>query len=154
MVLFGIRSPLILEVEETLARLSIEVEAAVSMLAHSSQFVPLAKWPMLITGNCRCVTADGMQTIAEAVLSSTGEGEAIYHAVGELVLSLGAPAERLVRPSSSARAISNGVPLIERIDLLVLQLMRQGKLDTSSIEPIMEVIEQRLARNSQLVASP
>lgn len=148
-----------------MSRLAIIIDgnrltSPVSMLAHSSPFIPLAKWPMLITGNCRCVTKAAMQTIAEAVLYNPNESASIYTAVSDLVLALGAPrevlvpfavyaraTESLVRPSSAARALAGGATHIERIDLLVFQLMQQLGLDISKIEPIVELIERRLAHN-------
>ena len=36
-----------------------KIELPVKLKVHDSVFVPLAKWPMLITGNYRCVTKDG-----------------------------------------------------------------------------------------------
>ena len=34
---------------------------------YDSVFVPLAKWAMLLAGNYRCITMDGMRTAQEAV---------------------------------------------------------------------------------------
>ena len=89
MILFGIRSPLVVEIEETLARLDIMVP---------------------------------------------------YDAYARA-------ARELVRPSSAARAIANGATAIERIDRLVLNLMSGKGLDTSLVEPVVSLIDQRLAAN-------
>ena len=60
-----------------LRRLEKDIEAAryeglelpVKLKVHESVFVPLAKWAMLIAGNYRCVTKDGIRSIKEAVHS-------------------------------------------------------------------------------------
>src|ERR671936_589928 len=44
-----------------------KIELPVKLKVHDSVFVPLAKWAMLLTGNYRCVTADGAVNIQEAV---------------------------------------------------------------------------------------
>ena len=43
------------------------IELPVKLRTHDSIFVPLAKWAMLLAGNYRCVTKDGMRTAQEAV---------------------------------------------------------------------------------------
>src|SRR5690606_11011098 len=43
------------------------IELPVKLKVHDSIFVPLAKWAMLLTGNYRCITANGAQSIKEAV---------------------------------------------------------------------------------------
>ena len=44
-----------------------KVELPVKLKVYDSIFVPLAKWAMLLAGNYRCVTKDGMRTAQEAV---------------------------------------------------------------------------------------
>ncbi len=44
-----------------------KIELPVKLRVHDSIFVPLAKWSMLLAGNYRCVTKDGMRTAQEAV---------------------------------------------------------------------------------------
>src|SRR2546423_8835557 len=46
-----------------------KTELPVKLRVHDSIFVPLAKWSMLLAGNYRCVTKDGMRTAQEAVHS-------------------------------------------------------------------------------------
>ncbi|MGH9887856.1 MAG: hypothetical protein ACREBE_20155, partial [bacterium] len=41
------------------------IEIPVKLKVHDSLFVPLAKWPMLMTGNYRCILADRMIPIKE-----------------------------------------------------------------------------------------
>lgn len=144
-----------------MSRLKVDgIAPPVRLLAHSSPFIPLAKWPMLIAGNCRCIEADGIRTIAEAVLSDAEHSRAVYEVVLQAMVALGADpavmvpfdayakaAVELVRPSSAARAIANGAQNIERIDKLVLQLMQANGLDTALVEPVVGMIEQRLTAN-------
>jgi len=137
----------------------------VALIASRSLFVPLAKWPMLITGNCQCVLADGSQTIAAAVLTDSVASSAIYADVTHLVIRLGA-AERdlvgfdayakaaasLTRPASLARALDAGNLRIERVDLLIRNLMAEQGLATGLIQPIVDRIEARILRNNRLVS--
>ena len=43
-----------------------KVELPVKLKVYDSLFVPLAKWAMLLAGNYRCVTKDGMRKIGRA----------------------------------------------------------------------------------------
>src|SRR6267142_1556354 len=43
-----------------------KIELPVKLKVHDSIFVPLAKWSMLLAGNYRCITKDGMRTAQEA----------------------------------------------------------------------------------------
>jgi hypothetical protein len=139
------------------------VRPPVALLAASSLFVPLAKWPMLIAGNCRCVLPEGMRTIAEAVLDDPAASAAIYEDVSDLVLALGAAPQDLVafeayaraaaeltRPSSLARALAAGATQVERVDLMIRNLMRLHDMDTPAIHSAVECIETWLARNRAL----
>ncbi|MEX2036434.1 MAG: hypothetical protein WEA28_14710, partial [Xanthobacteraceae bacterium] len=47
----------------------VKIELPVKLRVHDSIFVPLAKWSMLLAGNYRCVTKEGMRTAQEAVHS-------------------------------------------------------------------------------------
>ncbi len=46
-----------------------KIELPVKLKVHDSIFVPLAKWAMLLAGNYRTITKDGMRTAQEAVHS-------------------------------------------------------------------------------------
>ena len=50
-----------------------KIELPVKLRVHDSIFVPLAKWAMLLAGNYRCITEDGMRTAQEAVHSNLEE---------------------------------------------------------------------------------
>ena len=116
-----------------------KIELPVKLKVHELVFVPLAKWSMLLAGNYRCVQADGMRPIKDAVHSDPNATREVYNWVFDLSVSLGAdpldlvPFEKyaqaalsLLTPSSAARALANGAPNIERVDKLV-QTIAAGK---------------------------
>ena len=63
---------------------------------YDSIFVPLAKWAMLLAGNYRCVTKDGMRTAREAVHGDIEISRSVYNFVNELCVKLGAKPEDMV----------------------------------------------------------
>src|SRR5690242_5764884 len=98
-----------------------KIELPVKLKTYESIFVPLAKWAMLLAGNYRCITKDGMRTAQEAVNSNPEEARSVYNFVFDLCVELGAKPEDLVpfekyaaaaqslsRPASAARALQNG----------------------------------------------
>ena len=108
------------------------VEVPVKLKVHDSLFVPFAKWPMLLTGNYRCVQRDGVRSICDAVHSDLEASRKIYEWTVALCVDLGATladlvpfekyaaaAQRLTRPSSAAAALARGAKDIERVDRLV-----------------------------------
>src|SRR5437588_8988576 len=126
-----------------------KIELPVKLRFHDSLFVPLAKWAMLMAGNYRCITRDGMRTAQEAVHTNLGESRSIYEFVLDVCVKLGASrdelvpfvkyaaaAESLSRPASAARALNNGAINIERADKLV-QLVAQQK---GRIHPLLDAI--------------
>ena len=50
-----------------------KIELPVKLRCYNSIFVPLAKWAMLLAGNYRCITKDGMRTAQEAVHTDLDE---------------------------------------------------------------------------------
>src|SRR5438445_3888545 len=121
------------------------IEIPVKLKVHDSIFVPLAKWPMLIAGNYRCIRRDDMISIKDAVHTDAERSREIYDWVSKLCIGLGADTEDLVpfdkyaaaaqglgKPSSAARALFGGADNIERVDCLVRRIAgQQGlKLDT------------------------
>jgi hypothetical protein len=151
----------------------LEVEwgkVPVHMLARTSIFVPLAKWPMLVTGNCRSLSETGEAIAIATVLSRDPEASrTLYECVNNSLIAIGAPVsvlvpfeaylsagQRLLRPSSLANAISAGARDVERIDLVVLELLRATSAPTTEIqmlERISDVIARRLAINRAAVLS-
>lgn len=139
-----------------------EVELPVKLKVHDSVFVPLAKWNMLITGNYRCVRKDDMIAINDVVNSDQERSRAVYDWVGEVVRNLGAEpadqvpfekyaraAERLVRPSSAARALFGGAPDIERVDGLVKAIAEQQGMHLPELDETVALVDARLQKNRE-----
>lgn len=140
-------------------------DVPVKLRIHESLFVPLAKWAMLLTGNYRCILDDGARTICEAVHDDLAESARIYAHVTELVQMLGAEesdrvpfqkyalaSESLSKPSSAARAILAGAPVIERVDKLVQLIARQYGMEDPVIDDIVATVDSALAGNRVAVA--
>jgi hypothetical protein len=141
------------------------IELPVKLRVSDSIFVPLAKWSMLLAGNYRCITPDGMRTAQEAVHSNLEESRSVYNFVFDLCVRLGALPEDLVpfekyaaaaqslsRPASAARALQNGVPNIERADKLVQLVARQLGLRHPVIDRIVDLVDTRLHANREKAA--
>ncbi len=141
------------------------VELPVKLRVHDSIFVPLAKWAMLLTGNYRCVTKDGAVDIKDAVHSDIQTSRAVYNWVCGVCEKLGAspndlvPFEKyaaaandLVRPSSAARALNNGVPNIERTDRLVQLIAAQYGMRNAVVDQTVAQVDARLAANRKAAA--
>ena len=73
-----------------------KIELPVKLKVYDSIFVPLAKWAMLLAGNYRCVTKDGMRTAQEAVHGDIETSRSVYNFVNELCVKLGANPEDMV----------------------------------------------------------
>ena len=136
------------------------IELPVKLKVHDSIFVPLAKWAMLLGGNYRCITADGMRTAQEAVHTNLEETRSVYNFVNDLVVKLGAApddlvpfekyaaaAKSLIRPASAARALQNGATNIERADKLVQLIAKQKGLAHPAIDAQVALVDRRLAAN-------
>jgi len=136
------------------------IEVPVKLKVHDSIFVPLAKWPMLITGNYRCILADRMIPIQEAVHGNLDKSRQVYDWVAKLCTGLGADeadlvpfekyakaAEGLGKPSSAARALFGGAAHIERVDCLVRRVAGQKGLTFDTLDEIVKLVDERLARN-------
>ena len=136
------------------------LEIPVKLKVHDSVFVPLAKWPMLIAGNYRCIQPDTMIPIRDAVHGNLAWSLAIYEWVVELCGRLGADpddlvpfakyakaAEGLGKPSSAARALFGGAEHIERVDSLVWRVAQQLALRSDTLDAIVTLVDERLASN-------
>ena len=143
-----------------------KIELPVKLKVYDSIFVPLAKWAMLLAGNYRCVTKDGMRTTQEAVNSDTETSRSVYNFVFDLCVKLGAKpedlvpfekyaaaAQSLVRPASAARALQNGAPNIERADKLVQLIARQKGLSHPAIDAQVALVDHRLEANRKKAAA-
>lgn len=136
------------------------LEIPVKLKVHDSMFVPLAKWPMLIAGNYRCIRPHHMIPISEAVHGDVETSRRIYEWVESLCARLGASSEDLVpfdkyakaaaglgKPSSAARALFGGAEHIERIDRLIAWIAREQGVKSDALREIVSLVDERLERN-------
>jgi hypothetical protein len=146
------------------------MELPVKLKVHESVFVPLAKWAMLMAGNYRCITKDGMIPIKQAVHADLEASRAVYNWVVKLCTSLGAnekdlvpfekyaaAAQGLANPSSAARALFGGAPNIERVDRLVQTVAAQKGMRNAAIDEVVALVDARLELNrraNQAAISP
>jgi hypothetical protein len=152
-----------LDADIAAARLLVDGESLdlpVKLKLHDSLFVPLAKWSMLMTGNYRCVLADTVQPIEQAVHADAEQSRAVYDWVSDLCQLLGAAADDMVpfekyaaaakgllKPSSAARALAAGATHIERIDLLIKLIADQKGLSSDSVDETVRRVNGWLERN-------
>lgn len=157
-----------LEADIEAARIDAEegpIEVPVKLKVHNSIFVPLAKWPMLIAGNYRCITPDGAIPIRDAVHGDIEKSKSVYEWVSQLCQKLGADredlvpfekyakaAEGLAKPSSAARALFSGAAHIERVDCLVSRIAGQQGLKSDVLDEIVRLVDDRLAMNRAATA--
>ena len=138
-------------------------DVPVKLKVFDSLFVPLAKWSMLLTGNYRCITLHEPQSIRDAVHADLKLSQSIYDHVDAIARRLGADpqdqvpfekyakaAESLLKPSSAARAVANGAPFIERVDLLVKLISYQLGVPNAEIDRTVQTVDQKL--NEKIVA--
>jgi hypothetical protein len=150
---------LLRELERDIDAVKLEgKDVPVKLKVFDSLFVPLAKWSMLLTGNYRCITPHEPRSICDAVHSDLKLSQSIYDHVDSLALRLGADpkdqvpfekyaaaAKSLVKPSSAARAVANGAPFIERVDLLVKLISNQLGMPNAEIDRTVQVVDQQLS---------
>ena len=136
------------------------IELPVKLKVHDSIYVPLAKWPMLVAGNYRCVRPENMIPIRDAVHADLSLSRKVYEWVASLCRHLGAghddlvpfekyaqAAEGLGKPSSAARALFGGAQHIERVDRLVGRIAGQLGLQNETIDEIVSLVDRHLERN-------
>jgi hypothetical protein len=141
-------------------------ELPVKLKVYDSIFVPLAKWAMLLAGNYRCVTEDGIRTAQQAVWSDIDTSRSVYDFVFDLCVELGAnpadlvpfdkyaaAAQSLTRPASAARAVQNGAQYIERADKLVQLIAAQRGLQHPAIDAQVALVDARLEANRKKAAA-
>ena len=135
-------------------------DVPVKLRVHDSLFVPMAKWSMLLTGNYRCVLADDVQSIHDAVHGDLEEARELYAWVDALARKLGADAadqvpfekyanaaRSLLKPSSAARAIASGADRIERVDRLVRVIGNNLGMNNAAVDRGVVTVDARLAEN-------
>lgn len=137
-----------------------EIELPVKLKVYDSIYVPLAKWSMLLAGNYRCVQADDMRSIRDAVHADLEQSEAVYNWVTDVCQAIGADpadqvpfakyakaAEGLAKPSSAARALLAGVPNIERADCIVRTIAAQKGMSNETVDETVAAVDAWLAAN-------
>jgi hypothetical protein len=142
-----------------------KIELPVKLKVHDAVFVPLAKWAMLIAGNYRCVLKDSVRPIKDAVHGDLAASRAMYNWVVKLCVSLGAKESDLVpfekyanaalslgSPSSAARALANGAPNIERVDLLVKTIAAQKGMRSEVLDQTVSLVDGWLEKNRKKAA--
>ena len=154
------------EMEAGIDRATLEGrDVPVKLRVSDSLFVPLAKWSMLLTGNYRCILPGGARSIREAVHDDLALSREIYTHVDAIARRLGAEAdaqvpfekyaraaEGLLKPSSAARAVMAGAPLIERVDRLVQLVGRQVGLEHAAVDEVVATVDAALEGNQVRVA--
>jgi len=143
-----------------------KIELPVKLKIYDSIFVPLAKWAMLLAGNYRCITKEGMRTAKEAVHANLEESRSVYNFVFDLCVKLGAKpgdlvpfekyaaaAQSLTRPASAARALYNGAPNIERADKLVQLIAKQKGMNNPVVDATVALVDEMLAANRKKAAA-
>lgn len=135
----------------------------VLLIAARSEFTPLAKWPMLVTGNYRCLEDEKLNTICHAVAHDKSASRRIYESVQALCRALGAApqdlvpfdaycaaAQQLTAPSSVARALFQSATKVERMDRVIWQLMSRHGISNPDLEAIVDRVDKMVARNKGL----
>jgi len=137
-------------------------DVPVKLRVFDSLFVPMAKWAMLLTGNYRCIEAEGVQSIRDAVHGDAKVSADVYSYVESLVQKIGGDvadavpfdkyanaAQSLLNPSSAARAINAGVANIERVDRLVQAIGKEYGLEHPVVDKIVATVDKRLQANTK-----
>ena len=139
----------------------------VRLVAHESPYVPLAKWPMLIAGNFRCVGLASAESIRSAIWSDLNESKSIYEWVtalcGDLVRTVDKScdldqifvpfdryanaAQQLTFPSSVARGLLSGATDVERVDRLLQELANALNRGSEFIDSVVDLVDEILTAN-------
>lgn len=157
---------LLRELERDITAVRLEgKDVPVKLRVFDSAYIPFAKWSMLLTGNYRCVTEDGVRSIRDAVHGDLDLAIDVYGFVDGIVRGLGAEegdhvpfdkyaraAESLINPSSAARALMGGAANIERVDKLVQLIGRQSGLHHENVDRTVALIDMALDRNRACIA--
>lgn len=137
-----------------------ELALPVKLRIHDSVFVPLAKWAMLMAGNYRCVQADAMRPIKEAVHHDLDVSRGVYEWVVHLCIKMGGDADdfvpfekyanaaqSLASPSSAARALAAGAKNIERVDKLVQAIGKSFGEQNDEVDQSVALVDMWLEKN-------
>lgn len=141
-----------------LVKKNSKIRIPVKLNVFNNLFIPMTKWPMLITGNYRCLTETGIITIKEAVFKNLEESKQIYEDVLKLCLLLGAneeiminfktylnAVEKLNSASSVAKAVESGNKNIERVDKLIFFLSKQTNINIFKLNEIIKLHDKKIS---------
>lgn len=142
-------------------------QPCVRLRPHPSNHIPLSKWPMLITGNFRCLTDGQPFSIGEAVGRNLRESRVLYEWITEICLVLGADksimvpfdvyfaaAESLTLPSSLARGLFAGATAAERVDVLIQALAGRHGMSHPVLDRIVGEVSAVLEKNRSRQFNP
>jgi len=134
-----------------------EIRMPINLNVYDSAHISLSKWPMLITGNYRCIDPTGIISIKDAVFQNIEESKIIYNDVMKLCSLIGAEeknlinfdtylkaAKNLTAPSSVARAAYSGSQNFERVDKLVLFLAEDKGLQIHKLKEIVKIFDKSI----------
>jgi ketopantoate reductase len=134
-------------------------EVPVKLRMYDSVFAPLGKWSMLLTGNYRCIQAEGTRSIRDAVYADLEVSQNIYNWTNDVLLAIGAQEKDIVpfddyaraaldltAPSSIARALAANQTEIERVDLLVQAIAASKGMRNPHVDAITERVDAWLRR--------
>lgn len=120
-----------------------------------SNFVSISKWPMIITGNYRCLENNKLRSIKEAVNEDLNYSKKIYNDVYELCKKIGAEDKDLINfekyvkasqnlnaPSSVSRQAYAGGKNFERVDKLVLFFAKKNNIQITGLDEIISNFNQ------------
>lgn len=140
------------------------IDVPVKLTVADSRFTALSKWPMLITGNYRCITGQEPRSIESAVHHDVDGSRTIYDWVCGVCTSLGAApddvvpfdkyaaaARALTAPSSAARALDSGAKDIERVDRLVQSIARTRGMTLGVLDEVVARVDALLEQNRTTV---
>lgn len=138
----------------------ISYQPCVRLRPHASKWIPLAKWPMLITGNFRCLAPGAPVSIREAVGANEAESRQLYDWVVAVCRALGAEAETMVPfdayrsaaeglslASSVARGLYAGARAVERVDMLIQAIAARLGMQHPVLDRIVAEVTARLKEN-------
>lgn len=145
------------KIESKLAQLLLKPIAnsklPVNFKSYFSPWVSVSKFPMLITGNYRCISNGVLSSICDAVHQNLELSEAIYFEVANGLRALGAPRNSIVpfknylhaskdltSPSSVSKSLMSGRS-IERTDKLVQRIFHAYQLPCIEIDRIVNQID-------------
>ena len=143
--------------EKLLAKIDKNISLGISLIEYEDPWVSVSKWPMLITGNYRCLRQGKLIPIASAVTDDPNKSKDIYNEISSNMAILGAPRNALIpfhmylkacsnldAPSSVGRAIYSGSTSVERVDRLLFNIFSSQKLPVHLLSEVVDTVDRAL----------